>query len=710
ELPDVCESNPGLLEPFLGHLLSRLDRLMPSDRLADPDQAPDELLSATQRLVSLGRAELKQQEQQSPALSDLVSRANSLLSNAAARFASAELEELEVDATSEYCGAGDEAVKVCRRSALMLGSFESLMLHEMSTAASATDLPDRLVALYRQRRLLCEVIDKKRANAAATAGPSAGNGRRANNASAAAGTSAISSSNGGAAGQLAWPVQPDSCGQLRLDETCQMLCRALTASPSSSTSAASPVSPETRADLSQFLLDRARLLLPPVQPPPVTFVDEQPDAKAAESEDFYDDDISAETKAKQFKAMRQLCKVSLSFYGHSVKRITAGVATNNSSTAAADTSGVGAGPAPISMTVHRPCCAPRLLLIGALKDDAASTRAVAALLARNCVRHHPLPGDHLMALAGCLRHRLGDGESEAGGSGAGGRRQQRRDGAAAFACINRRTADSVLQALVGELGFALDELDWILSASGGASSSALQSVESFRLVASRFGLLSRLVHCLASMGLKPGAQTGLVTRLATRHFRLLASLARCLATAGQSVAVQQISQSPTAHAFADPAISRGLRRPGAPGGTLRRRARSENLRSSPAKPIGRVQGRQRGGKKKRPGGKKDKKQGKKNGGGGKKLAVDDGGKRRGGVKVDRDATLCGQAQPGPHASRASGGFGDFSKFDWTKCKQALRRGEAPEDDGEGDIGEDDEEAEEDAAEEAEDDEEDNEDQ
>uniref|UniRef100_A0A1I8FM67 VPS13 domain-containing protein n=1 Tax=Macrostomum lignano TaxID=282301 RepID=A0A1I8FM67_9PLAT len=49
----------------------------------------------------------------------------------------------------------------------------------------------------------------------------------------------------------------------------------------------------------------------------------------------------------------------------------------------------------------------------------------------------------------------------------------------------------VLQALVGELGFALDELDWILSASAVLHHRRLQSVESFRLVASRLRLLSR---------------------------------------------------------------------------------------------------------------------------------------------------------------------------------------------------------------------------
>uniref|UniRef100_A0A1I8IXM5 FANCI_S4 domain-containing protein n=2 Tax=Macrostomum lignano TaxID=282301 RepID=A0A1I8IXM5_9PLAT len=315
----------------------------------------------------------------------------------------------------------------------------------------------------------------------------------------------------------------------------------------------------------------------------------------------------------------------------------------------------------------------------------------------------------------CLRHRLGDGESEAGGSGAGGRRQQRRDGAAAFACINRRTADSVLQALVGELGFALDELDWILSASGGASSSALQSVESFRSVASRFGLLSRLVHCLASMGLKPGAQTGLVTRLATRHFRLLASLVRCLATAGQSVAVQQILQSAEAYADLERLVELC-------GGELAPKIYDRVLQSQLAASRAAREAAEEAARRK-----KDKKQGKKNGGGGKKLAVDDGGKRRGGVKVDRDATavpqlvysieqwekalmqLCRKRSLGLMLRVRRAASRDF-RIRLDEVQQALRRGEAPEDDGEGDIGEDDEEAEEDAAEEAEDDEEDNEDQ
>uniref|UniRef100_A0A1I8JQF3 Spindle pole body component n=1 Tax=Macrostomum lignano TaxID=282301 RepID=A0A1I8JQF3_9PLAT len=600
ELPDVCESNPGLLEPFLGHLLSRLDRLMPSDRLADPDQAPVDFSPCFGPAIGGGVALLEPL---------VISRANSLLSNAAARFASAELEELEVDATSEYCGAGDEAVK-------------SLMLHEMSTAASATDLPDRLVALYRQRRLLCEVIDKKRANATATAGPSAGNGRRANNASAAAGTSAISSSNGGAAGQLAWPVQPDSCGQLRLDETCQMLCRALTASPSSSTPP--PRRPETRADLSQFLLDRARL----------------PTAACPAA-------AALKLRRKQFKAMRQLCKVSLSFYGHSVKRITAGVATNNSSTAAADTSGVGAGPAPISMTVHRcvhrvmqaalslasaisdrwtgrqlnsvsinsqsladnlrhwTAALPAFLLCldpgqaylhfaesllrseavanGALKDDAASTRAVAALLARNCL---PSPSTRRWRKRGWRQRRRRS-------SSAASRRRRR-----IRLHQSSHSADSVLQALVGELGFALDELDWILSASGGASSSALQSVESFRSVASRFGLLSRLVHCLASMGLKPGAQTGPRDppgHQGTCRFWPLWS------AAWPPLTILAISPSRT--------------RPGAPWWNS---AAASSLRKIYdrvlQKPIGRVQG-PREAARKAARRKKDKKQGKKNGGG-----------------------------------------------------------------------------------------------
>uniref|UniRef100_A0A1I8FN76 tRNA_edit domain-containing protein n=1 Tax=Macrostomum lignano TaxID=282301 RepID=A0A1I8FN76_9PLAT len=134
-------------------------------------------------------------------------------------------------------------------------------------------------------------------------------------------------------------------------------------------------------------------------------------------------------------------------------------------------------PARPTCTLPSPLLRSEAVANGALKDDAASTRAVAALLAKE------LPAfaiDSAMEKA-----RLEAAAPEVVVS-------RRRDGAAAFACINRRTADSVLQALVGELGFALDELDWILSASGGASSSALQSVESFRSVASRFGLLSRL--------------------------------------------------------------------------------------------------------------------------------------------------------------------------------------------------------------------------
>uniref|UniRef100_A0A1I8FIZ0 40S ribosomal protein S6 n=1 Tax=Macrostomum lignano TaxID=282301 RepID=A0A1I8FIZ0_9PLAT len=297
----------------------------------------------------------------------------------------------------------------------------------------------------------------------------------------------------------------------------------------------------------------------------------------------------------------------------------------------------------------------------ALKDDAASTRAVAALLARNCVRHHPAawgPPDGAGWLPSPSTRRWRKR----------GWRQRRREVvvssvATALAAkaepphspaSTRRTERTrLLQALGWRAGLCSrrTRLDFV-SLRRVLHHRRCSLWNRFRLVASRSACCPGWCTAWPPCGLKPaGAQTGLVTRLATQALPV-AGLAGPLPGHRWTVCGGTSRSCNQAEAYAD--LERLVE---LCGGELRSEIYDRVLRKAQLAASRRPQG----GRKKRPGGKRIKSRGRK-------------WRRRYAASASLGLML--------RVRRA--GLRAIFRIRLDEVQQdAAARGEAPEDDGEG---------------------------